>query len=275
RTQTWQNLGTTSTVHLVDLAPGDFSFKVRALTPDGLGGEPASLTFSILQPFWRTWWFQLACALAIAGLAYWMRTRRLQQQLALERVRSHIAMDLHDDIGAGLSRISVIGETLKNRLGEGDADVQRMLDDIAGSSRQLVTDMGDIVWSLDPRRDQIGELANRLRAYGSDLLGARRVEGIVGSPVEGLPHGGPPGVRRQLYLVFKEGIHNVGKHSGAKRSTLRFWFEGRQICGELTDDGCGISNENRQGNGIPSMRVRVERLSGHFEISTTGGEGTS
>src|SRR5262249_55969043 len=96
RTQTWQDLGTTSTVHLVDLAPGDFSLKVRALTPAGLGGEPGSLTFSILQPFWRTWWFQLASAMAIAGLAYWIQTRRLQHQLALERVRGHIAMDLHD-----------------------------------------------------------------------------------------------------------------------------------------------------------------------------------
>jgi two-component system sensor histidine kinase DegS len=82
-------------------------------------------------------------------------------------------------------------------------------------------------------------------------------------------------VRRQLYLVFKEGIHNVGKHSGAKKATLRFWFHGRYICGELTDDGCGISRENKHGNGIPSMRARVKRLSGHFEISSTAGGGTS
>ena len=259
---------------MVNLAPGAFSFKVRAITPDGLPGDPASFTFSILQPYWRTWWFQLACALAIMCLAYGVHMRRLRQQLAIERVRSHIAMDLHDDIGAGLSRISVIGEILKNRLRESDADVTRMLDDIVGSSRQLVTDMGDIVWSLDPRRDQIGELAGRLRAFGSDLLETRGVEWIVETPVEEIHQSVPPVVRRQLYLVFKEGIHNIAKHSGARKARLRFWFQGRQICGELTDDGCGISIENKHGNGIPSMRDRVKRLSGHFEISTAAAGGT-
>ena len=194
QTQTWQDLGTTSTVHLVNLAPGDFAFKVRALTPDGLPGEAASLTFAILQPFWRTWWFQLACAMAIAGVAYWIHTRRLQQQLAIERVRSHISMDLHDDIGAGLSRISVIGEALKRHLRAGDDDVQRMLDDIADSSRRLVTDMGDIVWSLDPRRDQIGELASRLRSFGSDLLETRGVDWTVDAPNEELHQSIPPDV---------------------------------------------------------------------------------
>jgi len=271
----WQDLGTSSTVHLVDLAPGDFSFKVRTLTPDGLPGEPASLTFAILQPFWRTWWFQLACAMAIASLAYWMHTRRLQQQLAIERVRSHIAMDLHDDIGAGLSRISVIGEALKSRLRAGDGEVQKMLDDIADSSRRLVTDMGDIVWSLDPRRDQIGELASRLRAFGSDLLETRGVEWTVDAPLEKLHQSVPPALRRQLYLVFKEGIHNIGKHSDAKKANLHFWFRDGHICGELTDDGRGITPENKHGTGIPSMRERVKQLAGSFEIFTAAGGGTS
>jgi hypothetical protein len=215
--QPWQDLGTNRTVHLVNLAPGEFSVKVRALMPDGVTGQPAALRFAILQPVWRTWWFQLACVSAIAGLAYWMHTRRLQQELAIERVRSHIAMDLHDDIGAGLSRISVIGEALKSRLRTGDAEVQKMLDDITGSSRQLVADMADIVWSLDPRHDQIRELAGRLRAFGSDLLETRGMEWTVDAPPETVHQSVPPALRRQLYLVFKEGIHNIRKHSGRKK----------------------------------------------------------
>lgn len=274
-TQTWQDLGTTSTIHLIDLAPGDFLLKVRALTPDGLHGEPASLAFAILQPLWRTWWFQLMCVMAIAGLVYWMRTRGLQQQLAMERVRSHIAMDLHDDIGAGLSRISVMGEALKGRLPTGDGEVRRMLNDIADSSRQLVTDMSDIVWSLDPRRDQIGELASRLRAFGSDLLETHGVEWAVDAPSEKLHQSVPPALRRQLYLIFKEGIHNVAKHADAKKATLHLWLQAGYVGGELTDDGRGITPGIQHGNGIASMRERVKHLSGDFEISTTPGSGTS
>jgi ligand-binding sensor domain-containing protein len=273
--QTWQELGTTPTVHLVDLSPGDFSFKVRALAPDGSSGALASLTFSILPPFWRTWWFQLVCALAIVGLAYWVHTRRLQQQLAIERVRSHIAMDLHDDIGAGLSRISVIGEALKSRLREGDGDVQRMLNDIGDSSRRLVADMGDIVWSLDPRHDRIGELASRLRSFGTDVLEMRGVAWTVDSPDEELHHSVSLEARRQIYLVFKEGIHNIAKHSNAKSAKLRLWFQGGHFCGELTDDGEGLAAANGHGNGIPSMRARVKQLSGNIEISGDDGTGTS
>ena len=138
----WQDAGLSSTVHLVKLAPGDYSFQVRAVTPDGPPGEPARLTFAILQPFWRTWWFQVTCAVSIAFFLYWLHAQRLQHQLAVERVRSHIAMDLHDDIGASLSRISVIGEALKSHLRTGDEEVQRMLNDIADSSRQTVKYMG-------------------------------------------------------------------------------------------------------------------------------------
>ena len=227
--EAWQDAETNSTVHLANLAPGGYAFSVRALTPDGLPGKPAVFAFSILQPFWRTWWFQLACAVALAVVAYSIHTQRLHNQLAIERVRSHIAMDLHDDIGASLSRISVISEALKSRLQKGDEDVQRMLNDIAGSSRRLVKDMGDIVWSLDPRRDQMGELASRLRAFGSDLLETRGVEWAVEAPLEELHRRVPLDVRRQLYLVFKEGIHNIGKHSDAKKATLRLQLQDGQI----------------------------------------------
>ena len=150
-----------------------------------------------------------------------------------------------------------------------------MLNDIADSSRQAVKDMGDIVWSLDPRRDQIGELATRLRAFGSDLLETRGVEWTVDAPVEKLHQGVSTALRRQIYLVFKEGIHNIGKHSEAKRATLRLWLQDGDVCGELTDDGRGIVPGSKHGTGLPSMRKRVTQLAGKFEISSASGGGTS
>lgn len=272
--RTWQDAGTSSTVHLVNLAPSQYKFRVRALTPDGLPGEPASFAFTILPPFWRRWQFQLACALTIAAFSYWMHTHRLKNRLAIEKVRSRIATDLHDDIGASLSRISVIGEALKSNLKAGDAEVQRMLNDVTDSSRRLITDMGDIVWSLDPRRDQIGDLASRLRAFGSDLLEARGMEWRVEAPVDALRQTVPPDVRRQLYLVFKEGIHNIARHSEAKEATLNLRFQEGYLYGELADDGCGIRSARRDGIGLPSMRARTEQLGGTFDISAAARGGT-
>jgi signal transduction histidine kinase len=270
----WQDAGLNPTVHLVNLAPGDYSFQVRTLAPDGVSGEPARLTFAILQSFWRTWWFQAACGLSIAIFLYWLHKQRLQRQIAIERVRSHIAMDLHDDIGAGLARISVMGEALKSRLHTGDGQVQNMLDDIADSSRRLIADMSDIVWSLDPRRDHMSELASRLRAFGSDLLEPRGVDWTVDAPAENLHQSVSPFVRRQLYLIFKEGIHNIGKHSDARNARLRLWLEDGHVCGELIDDGRGITAGCKLGSGISSMRARIKQLAGTFEISVPPDGGT-
>jgi signal transduction histidine kinase/ligand-binding sensor domain-containing protein len=275
REKVWQAAGTNPSVYLVNLPPGDHSFAVRALTPDGVPGKPASFVFSILRPFWRTWWFQLACAAAILLLAYWVHKQRLDRRLAVERVRNHIALDLHDDIGASLSRISVIGEALKSRLRGGDEDVQRMLNDIADSSRRVIKDMSDVVWSLDPRRDQIGDLASRLRVFGSDLLETRGVEWTVDAPSEKLHQKVPSILRRQLYLILKEGIHNIGKHSDATKASLQIWLRDGDVCGELTDDGRGIPPGSKHGMGILSMRARAKQGGGNLEISTMPGGGTS
>ena len=270
----WQNAGPVSSVYLGNLASGDYHFSVRALTTTGLPGPPASLRFAILTPFWRMSWFQISAAVALAGLAFFVHTQRLQSRVAIERVRNAIAMDLHDDIGASLSRMSVLSESLKSRLHVGDDDVHRLLDDMADSSRRLVSDMADIVWALDPRRDQIGDLASRLRAFGSDLLETRGVEWAVDAPLEDSPQRLPSEVRRQLYLVFKEGIHNIGKHAGARRATLRLHLGDGRVSGELIDDGRGIAPGGPGGNGLGSMRARVAHLAGTIDIVHAADGGT-
>lgn len=263
---TWQDLGHDSTVHLASLAPGPYSFQVRSVSANGATGEAAIFAFTILQPFWRTWWFQIICGMTAAAVAYVIYIYRLRQQLAIERVRSRIATELHDDIGAGLSRICVLGEALKSDLGADDGEAARMLEDITGSSRRLVTDMSDIVWSLDARRDQVGDLAARLRAFGSDLLERRGVGWSVDAPGEALQLHVSPDVRRELYLVFKEAIHNIAKHSGARKAALSFSLQDGCIRGEVMDDGSGFRSGRSGGTGLASMKARIESLGGKFEI---------
>jgi ligand-binding sensor domain-containing protein/signal transduction histidine kinase len=274
RLEAWQDSGTNSTVNLVSLAPGRYALRLRALTPGRLAGPPAVLTFAIQRPLWLTWWFQIAAGVTLAIAAYAVHRHWLGSRLAIERVRSHIAMDLHDDIGASLSRMSVISEALKARLRTGDDEVQRMLNDIAVSSRGLVKDMGDIVWSLDPRHDEVGELASRLRAFGSDLLESRGIEWTVEDLGDELRQAVPPDVRRQLYLVFKEAIHNIGKHAGASKASLVLRVRDGRLRGELIDDGRGMTNGLNGGTGVGSMRARVAQLDGSIDIAVTPAGGT-
>lgn len=270
----WQDAGNSSTVHLINQAPGPYTFFVRPVMTNGQHGEPATFTFSIMTPFWRTWWFPLACGIGVAAVGFFVHAQRLRSQLGIERVRSRIAMDLHDDIGSSLSRVSLLSEALKSRLHVSDAPAQRMLDDIAESSRGLVRDMSDIVWSLDPRRDRIGDLATRLRAFGSDLLETHGVEWAVESPLEEAQRNLPVDVRRELFLVFKEGIHNVAKHAQATKAALRLQLHDGEVWGELVDDGRGIGPGRPSGTGLVSMRARVTQLAGSIEIASAPGHGT-
>ena len=275
RDDAWQDTGKDASVHLVSLAPGSYSLSVRAMAPDRVAGRPALVMFAIRQPLWRTWWFQMGCGLSIAIAAYAVHLHRLRTHLAIERMRSHIAMDLHDDIGASLSRISVISEVLRARLRHGDERVHDMLSDVARSSRDLVKDMADIVWSLDPRHDEVGELASRLRAFGSDLLERHGIEWTVEAPDDELRRTVPPDVRRQVYLVFKEGIHNIAKHAHARTASLRLEVHNGRVRGELTDDGGGIAEgPPTGGNGVGSMRARVSQLGGSILISRSPAGGT-
>lgn len=269
REENWHDLGTDSTVHLLNLAPGWYRVQARARSVSGpADGEPASFTFRILAPYWQRWWFQLGWMTVAAGIAYLIHSYRLRHQIAIERIRSRIATDLHDDIGASLSRIVMMGETLKSR--QGDA---RLLEEIIDSSRRLVSEMADIVWSMNPHRDHLGDLASRLRAFGSDLFEPRGIHWTLDAPATLLEQSLSPDVRRQVYLIFKEAIHNVSKHSDARAVLLRIWIEQALIRGELVNDGSRSNSKYREGTGLQSMRQRAEQLGGSFELleSATGG----
>jgi hypothetical protein len=170
----WSEPTPNPAVHFSNLAPGSYQFLVRAINADGLTSPtPASFAYTISSPPWRRWWFQALAAALLAGLVYLWHRISMNRQLALERVRSRIATDLHDDIGASLARIAVMSEAVKDRVNAGDSDSQRMLANIAETSRSLVEGMGDIVWSIDPRDDNVGDVVARLRAFGSDVLETR------------------------------------------------------------------------------------------------------
>jgi ligand-binding sensor domain-containing protein/two-component sensor histidine kinase len=271
----WSEPSPDATVHFSNLAPGHYRFLVRAINADGIAGpEPASFAFVIATPPWRRWWFVTGIAAIFMGLAYFGHRMRLERQLALERVRSRIATDLHDDIGASLSRIAVMSEVIKGRVGGADDESQRMLAEMAESSRALVDGMSDIVWSIDPRRDNLGDVVARLRAFGSDVLESRGIAWTCEGPSEALHQHLTPDQRRQLYLIFKEAIHNIARHSHARNVTLRIQVEDDGVRGEIQDDGRGVSSNGGDGLGMASMRRRSARLGGEFHIGAPTDGGT-
>jgi ligand-binding sensor domain-containing protein/signal transduction histidine kinase len=263
------------------LAPGSYRFLVRALNGEGRASPvPAAVTFTILPPLWRRAWFLASAALAACGVGYALDHARAERRLAVERVRTRIASDLHDDIGASLSRVAVLTEVVKRKAGPEHA---RRLGDIADLARELVGSMSDIVWATDPKRDDLASVVRRLRTFGSDVLEAAgiafdcRVAGDLGRVKVG------PDTRRRIYLILKESLANVARHSGAVNARLSFRTEGRFLLAELRDDGRGMPSGGARSSGlahgtvhgIPSMKERAEAGGGSLEIDSAPGAGTA
>jgi ligand-binding sensor domain-containing protein/signal transduction histidine kinase len=262
------------TVIYARLTSGTYRFLVRAVTSAGISSsQPASIAFTVLPPMWRTWWFLLACGIATAIFIYTLYRYRVAQLLAVANVRTRIATDLHDDIGASLSQIAILSEVAQRGAGNGN---RASLADIAGISRELVDSMSDIVWAINPDHDRLSNLVYRMRRFATDLLGAQGIALQFRSSVADHDLRISPGVRRQIYLVFKEALHNIVRHSGARLAEVDLDRVDDDLVLRVRDDGKGFdSTADYEGHGLVSMRRRAEALGGEVKWETAAGQGTT
>jgi signal transduction histidine kinase/ligand-binding sensor domain-containing protein len=260
-------------LHFAKLAPGAYRLEVRAIYPDGSTSPAASLAFAVLPPIWMRWWFVALVAAALAAAAYVLYRWRLGHALAVERVRTRIATDLHDELGANLSRISILSEVA--RRGAAGGDVTDKVDEIGKSARELVDVASDIVWSTDPRRDDLRSIVVRLRAFAGDVLEARGIAWRLDAPAEPERIKLAPDRRRHFYLVVKEAIHNAARHSGAANVAIAIAHADGALEAIVRDDGRGFAaTDQPTGNGLANMRARAADAGGTLDLRTSPGGGT-
>jgi len=155
-------------VNYASLEPGSYRWQVRAVTADGIASAPATAAFTILPQIWQRWWLQLLLVTVLGATLYVAYRRRLSRLLELERLRTRIATDLHDDIGSTLSQIAILSEVAHRT--RATADGVELLSDIADLSRELVDSMSDIVWAIGPEQDHLDDLVHRMRRFVSDVF---------------------------------------------------------------------------------------------------------
>jgi ligand-binding sensor domain-containing protein/signal transduction histidine kinase len=279
----WSTPAEQRSVNYARLAPGRYRFLVRAMNSEGVvSDKPAFITFRILPPVWRRWWFLSAVAIMLLLILYQLYRYRLASLLELERVRTRIAIDLHDDIGSSLSRMAILSEVAKRRS-EGTArDPGKILTEIADSARKAVDSMSDIVWAIDPRRDDLNNVVFRVRQFASDLLSAQGIVWQFHAPPDAEIVRLNPEQRRQIFLIFKEGINNSVRHANCSSVYLSLEVVHHQIIGEIRDDGCGFAvpaldqapETGGAGHGLGNLRVRTKQLGGQLSIDSSIGHGT-
>jgi ligand-binding sensor domain-containing protein/signal transduction histidine kinase len=269
-------------VNYANLKPGSYRFRVRAVNADGVvSSEPAYFAFTIVPPVWQRWWFItliVLMLLAATHLLYRYHTRRL---IELERVRTRIATDLHDDIGASLSKIAILSDVAGAQMSTiNDSPVAAPLAQIANTSRDAVDAMSDIVWAVNPQRDHLSDLTFRMRRFAEDLLDARDIDFTIYSALDekDVPLGAD--LRREVYLIFKECINNLVKHSECSKADVAFGADGPWLSVSITDDGKGFEPATNGdatgmgGHGLASMQRRAQALGGSLQIDSAARQGT-
>lgn len=306
-----------------DLAPGKHDLRLRAIRADGAASaKPAVVSFKILPPLWQRRWVVLISLLLAAAfilMFYRYRTANLrkinlalteahraeeelrksrEERLAeLEKVRSRIATDLHDDIGASLTQIAILSEVAQAQGKKGNGASAEPLRKISRVSNELVGTMSDIVWSIDPGKDHLSDLTQRMRRFASDVLAPKGVHLDFHAPGKAGEITLNTNLRREVFLIFKESVNNILKHSKAARVRINLEITGEDLMLEISDDGNGFDTNRRSevgvqpessepagafsspcasgGNGISSIKKRAEEMKGKLKIVSESGRGTT
>jgi ligand-binding sensor domain-containing protein/signal transduction histidine kinase len=258
----WSNPRPEHTVEYRNLDAGSYRFSVRSVGAAGAASSAAEFDFRVLPPVWLRWWFELGVALAAAGVGWWLHRVRLAHWLAVERMRTGIATDLHDEIGAGLARIAIVSEVA--RVNRTEAAASAPLVKIATIARELLDSLNDIVWTVRSSDSSAESLVSRMREFGLDVLSERETGFVLVCDREFLSRQLDPHTRREILLIFKECIHNIAKHSGCRsaRAELKAGEGSLILC--VSDDGHGPRN-GVPGNGIPGMVRRAHAMGGQIE----------
>lgn len=268
----WSRFADTRTLTFANLSPGEYRLLIEARTIDGAVSEsPATLSFTIVPPVWqRRWFVGLALALA-AGAGYGFHRARLRRLLEITRIRDRIAADLHDDLGANLTKIAVLGEVARRQATPADGALSSM----AAIARESVANMSDIVWAIDPGRDTLEDLVRKMRQHASETFALGDVELVFDAPPRLDPRHLGIELRHDLFLLFKEAINNAARHAQARRVEVRFEVSGSTAVLRICDDGVGMDPARTpDGHGLGSMRRRAARMGGRLEIASAPGAGT-
>jgi ligand-binding sensor domain-containing protein/two-component sensor histidine kinase len=270
----WSKPAQRRSVTFASLAPQHYRFEVRSLDVYGGLSLPAVAEFSISPPVWQRWWFRLLLAMITGGILVWLHRYRTVRLLELERIRTRIATDLHDDIGAGLSQIAVLTEVAGTRVGQGAPDLKGALSKIGSVSRELAESMNDIVWSVNPQRDYLSDLLQRMRRFSSDVLGGGNIDFHFHASTPEEPVSITADVRREVYLIFKEAVNNLIRHSSCTRAEIAISIDYSNLTVQIEDNGKGLcERQNEPGNGLRSMNERAQRIGGRIQFAAREGGG--
>ncbi|MBC7937301.1 MAG: hypothetical protein H7Y86_18300 [Rhizobacter sp.] len=261
-------------LNLAGLQPGKYTLHMRALGTGGVWSNEIILPIVIHPPFWRSVWFIALMILIVFFAAWKILQYRIAQVKKLQHMRNSISRNLHDDIGASLSNIGILNELAKRNVSSNAGKATEYLNRAAEDIQHISENLGDIVWNINPLFDNINDLLIRMKRYAADMAEGKNIN-CVFEIAEDADINLPMDKRRDFYLLYKEAINNMVKHSAAKNAFIKITVAASRLYLLIKDDGKGFDeNLKKDGNGLSNMRQRAHQLSGKLLIDSSPGNGT-
>ncbi|HTJ78714.1 MAG TPA: sensor histidine kinase [Rariglobus sp.] len=240
-----------------------------------------SLEITILPPYWRNPWFWGKCTggvalLILIGTLYWRHTRnrlKLQQARLMEQERMRIARDLHDDLGARLTHISLMSAFAGSNVPPAGAPAK--FQEISTMTRDLVTSLSEVVWAVNPENDRLESMVHYLCHLIQRLCQPSSLKCRVDELTGETEYAVSSQLRHHVMLAVKEAVNNALKHSEATELHARIRFQAPILTISIADNGKGLPETPRtDGNGMKNMRERIALVNGRIKIESTPGKGT-
>ena len=284
----WVEAGSRRSAQYSRLPPGEYVFRVKVCDNYGVWNkQQAGLTLMVIPQVWETRWFQMSLALGLlgsAGLAARQlernRTRRrlvtLERERALERERSRIARDIHDDLGASLTEVALLGDMAGDNSGSPD-ELREQTRKISTAAREMTQSLEAIVWAVRPENDSLHSLVEYMNRRTDELFEKmpRQYEFIAPSE---LPDGSIHAeVRHNVFLAYKEALTNSVKYAQASMVRIELACDDMECRIMIADNGRGFDSGavRAGGTGLKNMRQRMEEIGGWFELESRPGFGTT
>ena len=249
-----------------NLDPGNYLLHVKAANDVGKWNEKAaSINIIIKPPYWMTWWFRTAAVIFIFSIFFGLYRIKIKRIIEIEKLRFRIASDLHDEVGASLTSLSIQTQLLNSELDKKRLD--QKIGIIEELSRKVIGMMSDVVWSIDSRNDSMQNMIDRMKDFSSQILNDKNIQVEYDITLSNPEKRILLDARHNIYLIFKEAINNIAKHSNAKNVEIRILSELDTFEMSISDDGIGNkAEEHNHGNGMRNMALRAEKIKGKIDF---------
>ena len=280
----WIFNGNNREMVFTNLEPGEYTLKVRGANSDGIWNENyLAKTIIVIPPFWLTTWFKVLIVIVLACTIYTLYRQRIKRietvnRLRLDKIKTieemrfNIASDLHDELGSTLGTISILSASLMKKAGLAK-EIKSKIETVNKMTEKAAESMRDIIWFIKPGNNNTSELIYRMKNFAAHILVNHDYSFEIN---EELLNTQSPEFRRNIYLIFKESLHNIVKHSASSNVNIRIFHKSNTFYFTIADDGIGLKRTEsfNEGNGLQNIRKRCDEIECSLDIETNINQGT-